>query len=475
MSSTGIALLSVLVVKNVTLIDAVTPPRSGWTVRIEDGSIDRLGPANEVPVPAGAQVLDAAGGFLIPGLWDMHGHLSGYPSALHLLIGHGVTGVRDMGDAPKESSREIEDWRREIDAGRRIGPRIVAAGPTLDGPRGVTSPGRLLVSGPGDVTAALSTLRSRGGTFAKIHDWFSRDAYFALMRAARAAGVPVAGHVPASVTALEATEAGQVSIEHLGSALGGLSIDASSREAGIRAELLARMREARESGSEAGLWQWATQDGWLEKLVSSGDPARAEALVDAFRRHGTWHCPTLVVLSPRLPPRDASAGRYVFRSAAALCRDPASPEPMASTARQQIFARQLAFVAELQRGEVGLLTGSDFGRPDRAALEEFGRCDVPLAGLSVHEELAWLVEAGLGPMDALAAATTGPARFFGEADTSGRIEAAQRADLVLLDANPLDDIRNTRRIRAVIRAGRLLDRPALDALLSTAAADARSH
>jgi hypothetical protein len=320
------------------------------------------------------------------------------------------------------------------------------------------------------VAAALDTLRSRGGAFAKIHDWLSRDAYFALMRAAREAGVPAAGHVPDSVTALEAAEAGQVSIEHLS----GLFLNASSREDEWRTELLAQMQEARESGNETGFWEWLGRDTFVEDLLSSWDPARAEALVEAFRRHGTWHCPTLVVLSPRLPPRYASSRRFIYRSAAALCEDSASQGPPRSTAGERFFAKQLGFVAELQRSGVGLLTGSDFVRPDRAALEEFGYCDVPLPGLSVHEELQWLVEAGLSPGEALAAATTGPARFFGEADTSGRIDAGQRADLVL-DANPLDDIRNTRRIRAVIRAGRLLDRTSLDALLSSAAADAQTH
>jgi hypothetical protein len=376
-----------------------------------------------------------------------------------------------MGGAPPERSREIEAWRRAIDAGQRIGPRIVAPGPTLDGPRGIKDPGRVTISGPDDVASALATLRSRGGAFAKIHDWLPRDAYFALMRAAREEGVPVAGHVPASVTALEAAEAGQVSIEHLKWVL----IDASSREAEWRAAILSQMQNARESGSEASFWEWIDRGEFAEGVLSSWDAGRAAALVEAFRRHGTWHCPTLIVLSPRRPPRDASANRYIYRSAAALCENPGSQGPPPSTGSEPTFAKQLSFVSQLQRGGVGLLTGSDFIRPDRGALEEFGRCDVPLPGLSVHEELLWLVEAGLTPAEALAAATLGPARFFGEADTSGRIDAGQRADLVLLDANPLDDIRNTRRIRAVIRGGRLLDREALDALLSSAAADAEAH
>ena len=113
--------------------------------------------------------------------------------------------------------------------------------------------------------------------------------------------------------------------------------------------------------------------------------------------------------------------------------------------------------------------------PSAEALEEFGTCDVPLAGLSVHEELEWFVAAGLTPAEALAAATVGPARFFGEEDLAGSVAVGKRADLVLLEANPLDDIRNTRRIRAVVAAGRLYDRAALDALLQQAATEAAAR
>jgi len=474
-SGVAAALLSVLVVRNATLVDAVSPPRPGQAVVIVGDRIESIGPAAGVAVPPGARVLDAAGGFLIPGLWDMHAHVAGYPDALGLLVAHGVTGVREMGNASAERSREIEAWRAEIADGRRVGPRIVAAGPTLDGPRGFTSPARLFVATPADAREAIATLRSRGAAFAKVHDWLSRESYLALVEEARAAELPVAGHVPVGLSALEVAAAGQASIEHLGSALGGLLLDASSREGSQRAEILERMREARASGSESALWQWAMRSARLEELLSSWDAGRAAAMVEAFRRHGTWHCPTLVVLSPSPRPRDASATRYVYGSAASLCRESTSPPPPPSPTRQQVFARQLAFVAQLQRGGVGLLAGTDFVRPGREALEEFESCDVPLAGVSVHEELEWLVEAGLSPREALAAATSGPARFLGEADAAGRVETGHRADLVLLEASPLEDIRNTRRIRAVIRAGRPLERPSLDALLASAAAEARAN
>jgi predicted amidohydrolase YtcJ len=463
------------VVRNATLVDAVSAPRPDHAVLIVGDRIQAVGPSASLVVPPGARVLDAAGGVVIPGLWDMHGHVAGYQGALGLLLAHGVTGVRDMGNATAERSREIAAWQREIAEGRRAGPRIVAAGPTLDGPRGITSAARLFVAEAADAGGALDTIRARGAAFAKVHDWLTRDAYLALARAARESGLPVAGHVPPALTALEVAAAGQASIEHLGSALGGVLLDASSREAEQRGELLARMQRAREARSEAELWRWALGSARLAELASSWDDARADALVDAFPRHGTWHCPTLVVLSPAGRPRDDSARRYVYGSAVAQCRDAATASPEPSRVRRDVFARQLRFAGQLQRGGVGLLAGTDFVRPDREALEEFETCDVPLAGLSLHEELEWLVEAGLSPREALAAATSGPARYFGEAARAGRVEAGQRADLVVLDASPLDDIRNTRRITAVVREGRLLDRAALDALLAAAAEEARAN
>lgn len=464
-------------IRNATLIDAVSPARADHAVVIANGRIAAVAPSSKLAIPPGARVIDAGGGFLIPGLWDMHAHVAGYPAALGLLVAHGVTGVRDMGNATLEQSREIEEWRRDIGEGRRVGPRLVAPGPTLDGPRGFESAGRLFVSGPGDAPGALATIRARGAAFAKVHDWVSRESYAALVAAAREAGLRVAGHSPVAVPALEVAGAGQASIEHLGSALGGILLDASSREDALRHELLARMQQARDARSESGLWQWAMSSARFEGLLESWDAAKASALVDAFKRNGTWHCPTLVVLSPTARPRGAEAGRFVYASAAAACasggREPASASGASTRAR--VFARRLAFVADLQRAGVGLLVGSDFIRPDREAIEEFETCDVPLAGLSVHEELEWLVEAGLRPVEALAAATREPALFFGEPDAAGIVAPGQRADLVLLDANPLEDIRNARRVRSVILAGRLLERGALDALLADAEADARGH
>jgi len=434
--------------------------------------IEHVGPATASP-PAGARVVDGRGAYVIAGLWDMHVHLASYPGALPLLVAYGVTGVRDMGSASATETQEMLAWRKEIAAGTRVGPRLVIAGPTLDGRRAYQSDGRLYATTADEGRGAVATVRARGGDFVKVHDWVAPEAYAAIVAAAHAGGLEVVGHTPAAIPARAAVAAGQRSIEHLGSGLGGFVLDASSRETELRRELVQKMEEARQAGSEAAFWKWALGPVHQQVLLDAWDPARANDLVALLRQHGTWHCPTLTVLSPSARPRTEAERRVVFASARAACAKSAPAPPTATAAA--LFARQLGIVGDLQRGGVGLLAGTDTMPPSAEALEEFGTCDVPLAGLSVHEELEWLVAAGLTPAEALAAATVGPARFFGEEDLAGSVAVGKRADLVLLEANPLDDIRNTRRIRAVVAAGRLYDRAALDALLQQAATEAAAR
>lgn len=434
--------------------------------------IERVGPATVAP-PAGARVVDGRGAFVIAGLWDMHVHLASYPAGLPLFVAYGVTGARDMGSASAAETQEMLAWRKEIAAGARVGPRLVLAGPTLDGRRAYRSDGRVYATTADEGRAAVATVRERGGDFVKVHDWVGSEAYAAIVAAARAGGLDVVGHTPAAIPAREAVAAGQRSIEHLGSSLGGFLLDASSREPELRRELLQRMDEARAAGSEASFWEWVVGPVHQQALLDAWDPARAGELVSLLRERGTWHCPTLTVLSPAARSRSEKERRILYASAHGACGKLAPAAK--STTAAALFARQLAIVGDLERGGVGLLAGTDTMPPSAEAVEEFGTCDVPLAGLSVHEELEWLVAAGLTPSEALAAASSGPAKFFGEEGAGGSIAVGKRADLVLLEGNPLDDIRNTRRIRAVVAAGRLYDRAALDALLQQGATDAAAR
>jgi hypothetical protein len=393
---------------------------------------------------------------------------------LPLLIAYGVTGVRDMGYATPPQTAELLKWRAEIAEGRRVGPRLVIAGPTVDGPRGYRNDGRIFVATADEARAAVATLKSLGADFVKIHDWIGPEAYAALIAAAREAGLAVAGHTPPAIPARVAAESGQRSIEHLGSVTGGFLLDASRREAELRREVLAHMDPLRGTeGGEKPFWDWVLSAEHAQELLDSWDPEKAAALVAVFRQRGTWQCPTLTVMSPTVLPRTEAEKRFVFASARASCAatPPAVPSPLAGA----VFQRQLGIVADLQRGGVGLLAGTDVAPPNAEAVEEFRTCDLPIAGLSLHDELQWLVAAGLSPAQALAAATVEPARYFNEEAKAGSVAAGRRADLVLLDANPLDDIRNTRRIRAVVAAGRFFDRAALDGLLEQAAADAKGR
>lgn len=442
------------------------------SILIAGDRIVSVGAPSAAP-PAGARVVDGQGAFVIPGLWDMHVHLASYPESLPMFVAFGVTGVRDMGSASARETGEMLDWRREIAAGARVGPRLVLAGPTVDGRRAEKSDGRLYVTTAEEGRAAVAAVRERGGDFVKVHDWIGPEAYAAVVTAAHAGGLEVVGHTPAAIPALKALAAGQRSVEHLGSSLGGFVLDASSREAELRRELLQRMEEARANGSESAFWRWALGPIRQQALLDSWSPARAADLVIQLRKSGAWHCPTLTVLNPRARPRTEAERGLIFASALAACAR-VEPEPRSATAAA-LFARQLSIVSDLQRGGVGLLAGTDTLPPSAEAIEEFGTCDVPLAGLSVHEELEWLVAAGLTPAEALAAATAAPAQFFEEKNLAGSVAAGKRADLVLLDANPLVDIRNTRRIRAVFAAGRLYERAALDVLLQQAATAAAAR
>ena len=461
-----------IVLRNVSVVSraGVIPDQA---ILIRGDLITAVGASASLAVPAATHAVDGRGAYVIPGLWDMHVHLASYPEGLPLLVAYGVTGARDMGSASAAETQEMLVWRKEIAAGTRVGPRLAIAGPTLDGRRAYKSDGRLYVTTADEGRAAVATVRERGGDFVKVHDWVGPEAYAAVVEAAHAGGLEVVGHTPAAIPAGDAAAAGQRSIEHLGSSLGGFVLDASSRETELRRELLRRMDEARTAGSEAPFWEWVLGPLHQQALLATWDPARAAGLVASLRQRGTWHCPTLTVLSPEARPRTAAERRVIFASANAACVQ--TPPAAKSATAAALFARQLAIVGDLQHGGVGLLAGTDAMPPSAEAVEEVGSCDVPLAGLSVHEELEWLVAAGLTPAEALAAATTGPARFFREAGTAGELAAGMRADLVLLEANPLDDIRNTRRIRSVVAAGRLFDRAALDGLLDRAATDAAAR
>lgn len=444
---------------HVTVIDATgAPPMDDMTVLIEGDRITALGKARTVTVPDGARIVDAKGKFLIPGLWDMHAHLT-YSHFLKLNIANGVTGVREMGGSPAEFEA-LRVLRKRIADGQLVGPRIVAAGVVVDGPRETSRPDSLQVTNDTEAREAVDSLKQMGADFVKVYSMLQRDGYFAVAAEAKHQSLAFGGHVPASVSAAEASDAGQKSLEHLFGVLAGCS--------SIEAQLTAESKAAAERSGIAGFV--TAEIGAQLKALERYDDQTAASLFARFVRNGTWQVPTLTGWRNLSAADDVQLindprSRYIpaeRRQAWKSQREGLRKSLPAEFFKARLIEKQFEVVLAMQKAGVGIMTGTD-----SAGLYLY-------PGFSLHEELALLVKAGLTPMEALQAATRNPAKYLGLLDRSGTVEKDRLADLVLLDANPLVEISNTQKIAAVMLAGKLITKPELDQLLSEAQAEANS-
>ena len=441
----------VLVFTHVTIIDATgATAKPDMTVIVGDGRIAALGRSDKIRPPNSAQVIDASGKFLIPGLWDMHVHEWNKEAFFPLFIANGVTGVRDM----FSPLPPIKQWRAEVAAGTTIGPHMVAAGIILDGPNPPCAPCSIAAGNAAEGRKAVLTAKEMGSDFIKVYSMLPRDAYFAIADEAKRQNMVFAGHVPQLVSVAEASDAGQKSIEHLT----GVLVACSAKEGELRKEDEAILR--------ADGFRADTMTLEQSRALDSFDAKKAADLFARFKRNGTWMCPTLSVLraqavigdpdfrnDPRLKyiqnflKKQYWEDGYGFRGRTA--------EDNARVRR--VFQKQLEVVGMMKRAGVDFIAGSDTANP------------YVFPGFSLHDELALLVQAGFTPMEALQAATRDPARYLGRLDSVGTIEKGKIADLVLLDANPLAEIGNTRKIKAMVVGGKLITRPELDKMLADVA------
>jgi len=457
-----------LAITHVTIIDMTdAAPLADQTVVIEKQRIAAIGPSSSVAIPRGAQIVDARGKFVIPGLTDMHIHLTaaGEPDGsrkfmLPLLLANGITTVRDMGGY-LESIRPLQ---KEIQEGKRFGPRIVTPGPYLDGSPPSFEPS-LVVTNQVQADEDVSQLVALGVDFIKVQSVLGREAYFAIAQAAQREHITFVGHVPDRVTATEAADAGQHSIEHLTNVLRGCSRDEAKL---MREQVYVPLKQetAEQSHSRVVRWQ--------KELMDSFSPGKAAALIAKFKEKDVWQTPTLVLLKNDAFPTPENLFATVSRAEYIPPRTldiwkKSRIEQMRTTSPQDyelhahLLRKSMDMVAEMQKAGVKILAGTDAPAPD------------VFPGSGLHDELQLLVEAGLTPFAALQSATKSPAEFLHSTRDSGTVENGKFADLVLLDANPLDDIRNTRKIRAVILGGKLLDRDALIVLVAQELRFASGH
>ena len=376
---------AVTVITDVTVVDVgAGQSRPGRTVVIRGSRIESVAAAGESAPPRGGAVIDGTGKYLMPGLWDMHVHVAGDERALEAMLAFGITGVRDMGG----DFTHLAEARRRIEQGQLDGPRLVLAGPILRGPKSpddASDADSWVVRTPSEARAAVESLSTLGVDFVKVHEDLPREAFLAIAEAARAKGMSFVGHVPAGVSPLEASDAGELSIEHL---------------------------------------EWVP-DACLTLFHGAPDaacsPPALASLLQGMAANRTWLDPTI--------------GSFRYWAAAQW---------------PQIKDGFRGVAGEIRRAGVPVLAGTDWS----PSMESRGA--VPGGGL--HDELELLVDAGFSSAEALRSSTSNAARFLGLSKTLGSVEVGKTADLLLLDADPLQDIRNTRRIARVIREGRVRQR-----------------
>jgi imidazolonepropionase-like amidohydrolase len=309
------------------------------------------------------------------------------------------------------------------------------------------------VGSPEEARVVVDFLQKRGADFIKVIQ-LPREEYFAVAAEAKQDGIPFVGHVPTRVTSIEASNAGQKSIEHI--IYSSLAFDCSSNEEELRKKGLDASARADEQGVADA----------TDEANRTFSTEKAAALWSTFRRNGTWVTPTLFSIRANAHRLEDSRNdpqlAYLPIALRKEWEPPKSPtKDDRDTAEwwERQFENDRKLTGEMHRAGVRLLAGSD-------SLDRY-----VFVGISLHEELKQLVGAGLTPLEALQTATRNPADFLGRKDT-GIIAAGKRADLVLLDGNPLDDIANTRKISSVVLNGRYLSRAELDSMLSSARAAA---
>lgn len=434
-----------LLIQDVTVIDvntgAALPHRS---ILIRDKQIAAV--AIKVPIPKNARIVHGAGKFAIPGLWDMHVHLWYHDNQFPLFLANGVTGVRDMGS----NLAWVNHWREQIKDGKLLGPHIVTCGPAVDG--GTSDDEKLpiiVVNGPNDARATFDRLDNMDVDFIKVLSRVPRDAYFALLERARKYYIPVAGHVPSSVSLMEAINARQKSVEHMS----GVLLACSKREDRLRNRMLLAV--------EKKDWN-AYADLRAEVLDTFNSKKGAEAF-EQMALYDVREVPTLGMLrrSMYADADELAASSYVQYIPAAIKKEWTDPR----LDRKKVSARTLELanaeyeklrdlVPIMRKAGVMMMAGTDTGDP------------YTFPGYDLQRELELLVGAGLSPLEALRSATLEPARYLDTTLSMGSVDAGKDADLVLLDADPLKDIRNTQKIAGVVVGGVYLPKLQLNAMLA---------
>ncbi|MEQ8743011.1 amidohydrolase family protein [Parasphingorhabdus sp.] len=440
---------------DVTIVDVtegtLTPNQS---ILIRDGLIVEVGP--EIELDASATRIDGAGGYLIPGLWDSHVHIFSSATepdtALPLYLINGVTGIRDMGALWPIAEQKALQAR--IETGEALGPRLVLSGAWVDASPG-SWPGMFLADSPEDAREVVARVAAEGWAAVKAYSMLDEPTYLALAEAAHEARLPFVGHIPERVALGTAIAAGQNGMEHFGRIPMACSTDEARMLGDLRAAMaegapLERVFEIMAARNRIILETW--DQCLCETVLARMAGARMHAsptLVVADFYLGNWPAPDTLRMQ-MIPAQVREAwGKPDFRLEAMT-------DEVRALASETIALDRRTF-----------LMAHDAGVPILASTDASFANPYLFHGFSLLDELDLYVAIGLTPREALYTATVAPPRFFRLADQDGTIASGRRADLVLLTANPLEDLTTLRRPQAVITGGRVLDRADLDRIESS--------
>jgi imidazolonepropionase-like amidohydrolase len=413
----------VLVIRGAALFDSEkTELRPGTTIVVRGDRIERVGPDASIQVPAGAEVIDAAGKTVLPGLWDMHVHISAEDGILHLA--GGVTSARDMGN----DIDSVMDTRKRIDAGTLIGPRLTLAG-LIDGPGPFAGPTKVLVATEAEARAAVDRFAELGYAQIKIYSSVKPELVPIMAEHAHRRRMRVSGHIPAHMRAEEAVRAGYDEIQHANMLILNFLPDVKDTRTPLRFTAVGERAAGLDLGS-----------------------AEVRGFVDLLRSRGTVVDPTLAIFETLLtdqPGQDPVGYRAIAERLPPTVRrglqDNSLPQAGSETYVAS-YARMLELIALLDRAGVPIVAGTD-----------------SLPGFALHRELELYVKAGLSPAHVLQIATLGAARVAQRDRELGSIAPGKLADLIIVPGDPTRDISAMRQVETVVKGG---VRYSVDALLA---------
>ena len=458
------------VISNVTVVNTRDgSSQANMAVVIDKGKIQKIDRVSNIRIEGTAQSIDASGKYVVPGFNDMHTHTldaadlttTNWP----LLIANGITGVREM-----RGSADLVKRAQKLNADSAAG--------LVDAPEVLIVPGEIIGQIPAPATVAIATSaapaiaevqkqKAYGAGFIKMFN-VNREASLAILAEAKNQGLTVAGHLSPALSAVESSTAGWRSIEHLGSGIGTLlDCAGAAEEAAVRAALL--RGEASVASPLPPTWTASALSApFFQRVLAAYDAAKCQSVAQTFVKNETWHVPTLIRLRTqhfvedalyRTDPNLIYVGKATRAAWEAAAVQRSTLPSTAVTTFHQYYGLQQTLTRQLKQNGVKMLAGSDTASAPAWVIP----------GFSLHQEFALLAASGLTPLDILQMTTLNGAQFLQREATMGTVDEGKNADLVLLDANPVDSAANLDRIAAVFLKGRYFPKAALDKMKSDVA------